>query len=573
MKKHHFRLISALVLSLISLVSIWGQTKPRVAVLPFSAINLSNSDAQAITSLFETALVKTGVFNVIEQNQIRAILDAQRFSLQGCTDESCAVEVGKLLAAEQIVIGELSRVGNRFILNAKIIDVKQGKNIRADNVSAGSLEEIADTGAAMLAAKLAGLTYQTGSADRIATSFGELFISTEPPGAEVFVNGISRGISPCLVEKVPVGRVVISAKKDNLYIEQPVELKEPGLLELSLTLEVVLGRVFIKSSDRNVTVYLDQKELGPLGSGLFKDLPTGERVVELKGDGVYWGGTVVIESGKTVTVEAFPAPFGTLRYRFPDGVVIEIIGSGGTRPVSGNGAINLAVGSYRIRCIGEYFKPWEERFEVTRGAVVEIAPTLVYTEAYAAELAARERRERLAIFTGNMEKADSRLDGAEAAGEDGEELVELSRKLVEAAESGHPEFLDQARELLVRSIELRISVLTEEMDEAQRSLRKKRGSTIASFAVGAAGCAVGGILYSLASGLYEDYTAVTTSAEAADLRQTISTYSVIEVLGFCTGGVGVIAGLLSLGKKIDTESYDLELGQLRAELAQLGGEK
>jgi hypothetical protein len=36
---------------------------------------------------------------------MKAILDAQKRSLEGCTDESCAIEVGKLLAAELIVSG------------------------------------------------------------------------------------------------------------------------------------------------------------------------------------------------------------------------------------------------------------------------------------------------------------------------------------------------------------------------------------------------------------------------------------------------------------------------------------
>jgi TolB-like protein len=105
--------------------------KPRIAVIPFNHISVSKADADVVTGLFETGLVKTETYNVIEQNQIKEILSAQEQSMSDCTDEQCAMEFGKLLAAEQIVLGTLSSVGGTYILNAKIIDVTTGRNIKA----------------------------------------------------------------------------------------------------------------------------------------------------------------------------------------------------------------------------------------------------------------------------------------------------------------------------------------------------------------------------------------------------------------------------------------------------------
>ena len=68
-----------IVLSSILITNIYSQEKPRVAVLPFSAFEVSESEARVISSLFETALVKTEVYNVLEQNQIQEILDAHGF--------------------------------------------------------------------------------------------------------------------------------------------------------------------------------------------------------------------------------------------------------------------------------------------------------------------------------------------------------------------------------------------------------------------------------------------------------------------------------------------------------------
>ena len=60
---------------------LMAQEKARVAVIPFEAREVSDSEALVITELFETALVKTGVYNIIEQNDIRAITEAQAYSL------------------------------------------------------------------------------------------------------------------------------------------------------------------------------------------------------------------------------------------------------------------------------------------------------------------------------------------------------------------------------------------------------------------------------------------------------------------------------------------------------------
>ncbi len=53
-----------LFLSLITGLS--AQEKPRIAVLQFSAISVSETDAKALSGLFETALVKTEAYNVLE---------------------------------------------------------------------------------------------------------------------------------------------------------------------------------------------------------------------------------------------------------------------------------------------------------------------------------------------------------------------------------------------------------------------------------------------------------------------------------------------------------------------------
>jgi hypothetical protein len=54
----------------------FSQNKPGTAVIPFNAIGVAEMESLTASNLFETALVQTDIFLVIEQNQIAEILDA-----------------------------------------------------------------------------------------------------------------------------------------------------------------------------------------------------------------------------------------------------------------------------------------------------------------------------------------------------------------------------------------------------------------------------------------------------------------------------------------------------------------
>ncbi|MCD6397927.1 MAG: hypothetical protein J7L71_10350 [Spirochaetaceae bacterium] len=47
----------------------------------------------------------------------------------GCTDEECQLEVGKLLAADYMVVGNLGKIGTRYAMSARLIDVETGETV------------------------------------------------------------------------------------------------------------------------------------------------------------------------------------------------------------------------------------------------------------------------------------------------------------------------------------------------------------------------------------------------------------------------------------------------------------
>ena len=73
--------------------TLWcQQSTPQATAVPFNHINVSIDEAEAMTGLFEIALVKTEDFGVIGRNKITETTEAQNQALADCFDESCAVE-------------------------------------------------------------------------------------------------------------------------------------------------------------------------------------------------------------------------------------------------------------------------------------------------------------------------------------------------------------------------------------------------------------------------------------------------------------------------------------------------
>ena len=74
----------------------------RIAILDFQADGVSKSIARRISELIRTEMINTGKYIVIERNQMNIILKEQGLQQTGCTDENCAVQVGKLLSAKTL---------------------------------------------------------------------------------------------------------------------------------------------------------------------------------------------------------------------------------------------------------------------------------------------------------------------------------------------------------------------------------------------------------------------------------------------------------------------------------------
>ena len=80
---------------------------------------------------------------VVEQTQVDRILEQFEIQNIGCVSDSCAIEFGKMLQVDRIVIGQIGRVGNTYSVSARVIDVESRKSVAtADRQHKGSIDEV-----------------------------------------------------------------------------------------------------------------------------------------------------------------------------------------------------------------------------------------------------------------------------------------------------------------------------------------------------------------------------------------------------------------------------------------------
>jgi TolB-like protein len=119
-----------LVFTLLLVSVLFAQEKKEtLAILDFNVVSgISPRESVTLTNIFRSEMFKTGRFDVLERNDMESILKEQAFTLTGaCNSAECAIEIGQLLSAEKMVIGDFGKVGETFSITIRMVNVSTGK--------------------------------------------------------------------------------------------------------------------------------------------------------------------------------------------------------------------------------------------------------------------------------------------------------------------------------------------------------------------------------------------------------------------------------------------------------------
>ena len=136
------KIILILLFIIFSSPNLYPENKLNIAVAEFEGRNVSAMDATVVSDLLRTGLVNTEKFNVVDRANMQQILAEQKFQITGCTSQECAVQMGKILNIEKILIGSFSKLLNVYSINVRLVDIETGVAVMAETVSFSAVEEM-----------------------------------------------------------------------------------------------------------------------------------------------------------------------------------------------------------------------------------------------------------------------------------------------------------------------------------------------------------------------------------------------------------------------------------------------
>lgn len=190
---------------------------PNVAVLPLSAQGVDSASAQVLTDALSDELLKSGKVRVMERSQMTEVLKEQGFQNGGACDQSeCAVQMGKLLGIDKIVVGSLGRFGSTYTLSLRGVDVGTGEVVASvRKLQKGEMDailtDLLPSVAQELAASLSGGTPVIDSSSMVAVSAPTPVLEVVAPAPPP--DPVAAALAPTPAEVVAEKRAMVVAAR------------------------------------------------------------------------------------------------------------------------------------------------------------------------------------------------------------------------------------------------------------------------------------------------------------------------------------------------------------------------
>lgn len=135
-----FVLVTLMVLSLLLLTfgKALSEETTRLIVFDLQPIGVDQATAQATVQLLRNDLAGTGRFSVVEEGQAQRVLG----QMVPCFDSRCAAEYGRQLGAEKALVGSLSRLGEKIIVELRLVDVSTAVVEYSDRMASTTVEDL-----------------------------------------------------------------------------------------------------------------------------------------------------------------------------------------------------------------------------------------------------------------------------------------------------------------------------------------------------------------------------------------------------------------------------------------------
>ncbi len=373
----------------------FSQEIPILAVTDISIDkNIKSELAIPLTERIREIFVNSNQYQVIDRNTIDLVIEEQEFQLSDLVDAERTVKIGKLLGAQFIVTGNLTKIENLNTMSLRIIDVETG--VIVSQVSGeidGGLNELFSL-TEMLGNKIVGVK-------PISERIGSIYVAANMKESDVFLDGNRKGKTPLLIENIQKGYHLLEVKKDYYYYKAEIAVMNRDIIEVNAVLEILKGNVFIQTDPEKVNIFIDKKGYGQTPK-LIKNIIPGEHELILVKD---WYMKVVdsfeVVPYETTRIQIDLVQIGKLFIDILDKehevnnitvkkddvgeniFLLDLVKRGMTK--------ELPVGRYILKVNGTNIKKTEGEIYIKKGKTLKVQITPEYTEEYIAKQEATEK--------------------------------------------------------------------------------------------------------------------------------------------------------------------------------------
>jgi hypothetical protein len=141
------RLVAFAVIGLILVVAAQAQDRPLVLVFDLKTTHLSKDEMVVLIDYIASNLLNSGQYRVIDRRQREQALSEISFSNSGLSDEELRLKVGKFLSANYMLDGSIGVIGDRFLLNLKLVDVNTAETLKTASQRYPNINDLIDDAA------------------------------------------------------------------------------------------------------------------------------------------------------------------------------------------------------------------------------------------------------------------------------------------------------------------------------------------------------------------------------------------------------------------------------------------
>ncbi|HPR18575.1 MAG TPA: hypothetical protein PLD62_10055 [Candidatus Cloacimonadota bacterium] len=109
----------------------------NIAVLPITSLGIDNITLQVTQSVLEKEIAKQPSLRLFPVGTVKQILQNRN-----CSNESAAVDFGKEIGVDLVLITAMNKLGNKLLVQFILVDVAQGTTVLADDLTATGIEDL-----------------------------------------------------------------------------------------------------------------------------------------------------------------------------------------------------------------------------------------------------------------------------------------------------------------------------------------------------------------------------------------------------------------------------------------------